>query len=63
MTMRKWFRGADADDIKMVLSGAVAVVAFAVFVLVWSIDNYRRAECERGSCSTIMSAQRAISGG
>jgi hypothetical protein len=54
--MRKWFRGADADDIKMIVSGAVAVLAFTTFVLVWSLDNYRRGECEQ-NCSSGMSAQ------
>ncbi len=55
--MRKWFKNADADDIKMVISGAVAVIAFSTFVLVWSLDNYRRDACEP-SCATDMSAQR-----
>jgi hypothetical protein len=55
--MRKWFRDSDADDIKMVLSGAVAVIAFTTLVLVWSVDNYRRAGCEPG-CATDISAAR-----
>jgi hypothetical protein len=55
--MRRWFKDADPDDIKMLISGAIAVIAFATFVLVWSIDNYDREPCERG-CATDMSAQR-----
>jgi hypothetical protein len=55
--MRNWFKDADADDIKMVISGAVAVLAFVTFVLVWSVDNYRRGDCEPG-CVTDVSAQR-----
>jgi hypothetical protein len=33
--MRKWLKQADGDDIKMVLSGGIAVTAFCTFVLVW----------------------------
>jgi hypothetical protein len=55
--MRNWFKNADADDVKMVISGAVAVIAFVTFVLVWSLDNYRRDACET-NCATDMSAQR-----
>jgi hypothetical protein len=54
--MRKWLRGADADDIKMIVSSAIAVLAFTTFVLVWSLDNYRRGECEQ-NCSSVISAQ------
>ena len=55
--MRDWFRKANSDDIKMVISGAVAVIAFATFVLAWSYDNYRRTVCEP-NCITDLSAQR-----
>jgi hypothetical protein len=55
--MWKWFRNFDSDDVKMVISGAVAVIAFVVLVLAWSIDNYRRQECDR-NCTTDLSAQR-----
>ena len=55
--MRKWLGDLDPDDIKMVVSGALAVLLFAILVLTWSLDNYRRQDCERG-CSTEMSAQR-----
>jgi hypothetical protein len=55
--MRKWFKDTDADDVKMVISGAVAVIAFTTFVLIWSFDNDRRSSCEQG-CATDLSAQR-----
>ena len=55
--MRKWFRNFDPDDVKMVAAGAVAMITFVVLVLAWSIDNYRRQECER-NCTTDLSAQR-----
>ena len=37
--MRKWFKHADGDDIKMVLSGCIAVMAFCAFVLVWFLET------------------------
>ena len=40
--MRKWLKQADGDDIKMVLSGCVAVMAFCAFVLVWFSKPRRR---------------------
>jgi hypothetical protein len=55
--MRNWLKNANADDIKMLISGAVAVVAFTTFVLAWSFDNYRRTACDP-SCATDLSAQR-----
>jgi hypothetical protein len=37
--MRKWFKHADVDDIKMVLSGCIAVMAFCALVLVWFLET------------------------
>ena len=37
--MRKWFKHADGDDIKMVLSGCIAVMAFCALVLVWFLET------------------------
>jgi hypothetical protein len=54
--MRKWFKHADSDDIKMVVSGCVAVVAFCTFVLVWFVESPVPApECGR-NCSTEFSS-------
>jgi hypothetical protein len=52
--MRKWFKNADSDDITMLVSGAVAVLAFCTFVLVWFIEA-PRPECGR-NCSTDFSS-------
>ncbi len=52
--MRKWLKHADGDDIKMVLSGCVAVMAFCTFVLVWFLET-SAPECGR-NCSTEFSS-------
>ncbi len=52
--MRKWLKHADGDDIKMVLSGGVAMMAFCAFVLVWFLET-SAPECGR-NCSTEFSS-------
>jgi hypothetical protein len=52
--MRKWFKNADSDDITMLVSGAVAVLAFCTFVMVWFIEA-PGSECGR-NCSTDFSS-------
>jgi hypothetical protein len=52
--MRKWLKHADSDDIKMILSGVVAVMAFCTFVLVWFLET-PAPECGR-NCSTEFSS-------
>jgi hypothetical protein len=52
--MRKWLQHADSDDIKMMLSGAVALMAFCTFVLVWVLET-PAPECGR-NCSTEFSS-------
>jgi hypothetical protein len=52
--MRKWLKHADSDDIKTVLSGCVAVMAFCLFVLVWFLET-QPPECGR-DCNTEFSS-------
>jgi hypothetical protein len=52
--MRKWLKNADSDDVTMVVSGAIAVLAFCTFVLVWFIAA-PGPECGR-NCSTEFSS-------
>jgi hypothetical protein len=52
--MRRWFKHADSDDIKMVVSGVVAVAAFCMFVLVWYLAS-PAPECGT-NCSTDFSS-------
>ncbi len=52
--MRRWFKHADSDDIKMVVSGCVAVLAFCTFVLVWYLES-SVPECGT-NCSTEFSS-------
>jgi hypothetical protein len=48
--MRKWLKHADSDDITLVVSGCVAVLAFCTFVLAAPAP-----ECGR-NCSTEFSS-------
>ena len=47
--MRKWLKNADSDDIKMVVSGCIAMLAFCTFVLVWFLEapapEFERLDC------------------
>jgi hypothetical protein len=52
--MLKWLKQADGDDIKMVVSGCVAVMAFCTFVLVWVLET-SAPECGK-NCSTDFSS-------
>ena len=52
--MRKWLKHADSDDITMVVSGCVAMLAFCIFVLVWFLAA-PAPECGR-SCNTDFSS-------
>jgi hypothetical protein len=52
--MRKWLKNADSDDITMIVSGFVAVIAFCTFVLVWFLES-PVPECGR-NCSTEFSS-------
>jgi hypothetical protein len=52
--MRKWLKHVDSEDIKMVLSGCVAVMAFCTLVLVWFFES-PAPECGR-NCSTEFSS-------
>ncbi len=52
--MRKWLKNADSEDIKMVVSGVVAVCAFCIFVFIWFIET-PAPECGR-NCSTEFSS-------
>jgi hypothetical protein len=52
--MRKWLENAYREDITMVVSGAVAVLAFCTFVMVWFIAA-SGPECGR-NCSTEFSS-------
>jgi hypothetical protein len=52
--MRNWLKNADSDDITMLVSGAVAVLAFCTFVMVWFIET-PGPECGR-NCSTDFSS-------
>jgi len=53
--MRKWLKHGDSDDMKMILSGCVAMLAFSTFVLVWFLET-QTPECGR-NCSTEFSRQ------
>jgi hypothetical protein len=55
--MRKWFKNADSDDLKMVLSGFVAVTAFCTFVLVWFLET-PAPECGRHCITEFSSVNR-----
>ena len=52
--MRNWLKNADSDDITMLASGVVAVLAFCTFVMVWFIEA-PRPECGR-NCNTDFSS-------
>ena len=52
--MRKWLKNADSDDITMLVSGVVALLAFCTFVMVWFIET-PGPECGR-NCSTEFSS-------
>jgi hypothetical protein len=52
--MRKWFKNADSDDITMLVSGVVAVLAFCTFVIVWFVET-PAPECGR-NCNTDFSS-------
>lgn len=55
--MRKWLKQADSDDIKMVVSGGVAVVAFCTFVFVWFLEA-SAPQCGRHCSSEFSSVNR-----
>ncbi len=52
--MRRWLKNADSDDVKMVLFGCIAVMAFCTFVLVWFLET-PVPECGQ-NCSTEFSS-------
>ena len=52
--MRNWLKNADSDDITMLVSGVVAVLAFCTFVAVWFVET-SPPECGR-NCSTEFSS-------
>ena len=52
--MRNWLKNADSDDITMMVSGVVAVLAFCTFVAVWFVET-SAPECGR-NCSTEFSS-------
>ncbi|WP_213771508.1 hypothetical protein [Bradyrhizobium sp. dw_78] len=52
--MRKWLKHADSDDLTMIVSGFVAMLAFCTFVLVWFLET-PAPECGR-NCSTEFSS-------
>jgi hypothetical protein len=52
--MRNWLKNADSDDITMMVSGVVAVLAFCTFVMVWFIET-PGTECGR-NCNTDFSS-------
>jgi hypothetical protein len=52
--MRKWLKNADSDDITMLVSGVVAVLAFCTFVMVWFIET-PGPECGK-NCNTDFSS-------
>ncbi|SDS68594.1 hypothetical protein [Bradyrhizobium canariense] len=52
--MLKWLKSADSDDITMIVSGFVAMLAFCTFVLVWFIEA-PAPDCGR-NCSTEFSS-------
>jgi hypothetical protein len=52
--MRNWLKQVDNDDITMVASGLVAVLAFCTFVFVWFIET-PLPDCGR-NCSTEFSS-------
>jgi hypothetical protein len=52
--MPKWLQNADSEDVTMVVSGCIAVLAFCAFVLIWFIAT-PEPECGR-NCSTEFSS-------
>jgi hypothetical protein len=52
--MRKWLKNADSDDITMLVSGGVAMLAFCTLVAVWFFAT-SPPECGR-NCSTEFSS-------
>ena len=55
--MRKWLKNADSDDITMVVSGCIAMLAFCIFVLAWFVET-APAGCGQNCSSEFSSVNR-----